>query len=337
MQEDIEQPSPRLAQIYASKRRKPWAQTSHEGTSWAEVQAAFPNDDAVLDHVFHTRFGQYYPCAKCGKPTKWYRIRNYRRYGSNCCGSRSLHPLAGTVFGATRVPLTDWLHIMLLTCNDRSGTPAHFIQRHFGLTYNCAYKICDRVRTHMALVEGVRQIGGPGQHVYVDEALLRGVTTPGRKGSGRAIVMGMSDGEAVATAIIPDRRTETLLEVIHRRVRPGSILVTDGFSSYRRLDQLGWERSVVNHSQNIYVNHEGYSQAAIESYWGALKRMMRSSHLHVSRLNLWKYLGEFNFRYSRRNRSHETFWDVLDSFPTFTRDVVPPPGLDYCKRPMAAS
>ena len=312
--------------------RKPWSQPNFEGTSWSTVDKTFPTEDSILSYLFDVRFGNPSPCPKCGRMANWYRIRSKRCYSTNCCGGQAIFPMSNTLFDKSRTPLRDWLHIMLLFSNTRSGIAGHLIQRHFGLTYSCAHKICDRVRTHMALIEGVRQIGGPGELVYVDEAVLRGVTTPHQKGTGRAIIMGMTNGESVATAIIPNRKIDTLMRVINDRVVAGSIIVTDGFSSYRRLAEAGWERSVVFHSQGIYVNHEGRSQAAIEAYWGVLKRVIRSTYLHMSRENLWKYLGEFNFRYCRRRQSYRTFWDMISQFPPLTATHLPPQGLDYVPR-----
>lgn len=308
--------------------RKPWAQTGDEGTSLREVMLRFPDEDACIAHIFDVRFGQGYPCPGCGRPSRWYRIRRFRRYGNNCCGGHQITPTAGCLFDRTRLPLTEWFHILLLFANSKNGLPTHFVQRHFGVTQANAHKIVDRARTHIALLEGVRRVGGPGQLVYVDEALMRGIRTEGLRGKGRAIILGMTDGRTVTTAIIPNRRTATLVKVIKERVIAGSIIVTDSLASYKRLTDHGWSRSIVNHAQNIYVNEEGISQSRIEAYWGVLKRVHRATYLHVARKNLWKYVNEFNFRYNRRHRSHETFWDMISMFPAMTYPAVPPPGLD---------
>lgn len=41
----------------------------------------------------------------------------------------------------------------------------------------------------------------------------------------------------------------------------------------------------------------------------------RTHHKHASRKHLWLYLDEFQFRYNRRHRSSETYWDMVEKFP----------------------
>ncbi|MBB3991681.1 IS1595 family transposase [Croceicoccus naphthovorans] len=224
--------------------------------------------------------------------------------------------------------MTDWFHLMLLFTNSRTGISTHFAQRHFGIAQKAAYRAVDRVRTHLALLEGVRMVGGPGVPVYVDETLLNGVRTLSRSGKGKAILMGLTDGDVVTTAIIPDRRSDTLFSVIDQRIRKGSIIVTDSYNSYKRLADLGWARETVNHSKGFWVNESGFSQSRIESYWAVFKRMIRGAHLHVRRDKLWKYVNAFNFCYNRRMRSHETFWDMISAFPEFPPKITPPKELD---------
>lgn len=320
--------------FYAGSNRvasKPWAQTGQEGTSLKSVQDFFPNEDACLEHIFHVRFGQWFPCPRCGRETKWFRIRSQRRYANNCCGGRSLQPTANTIFHRTSIPLTEWFHIILLFANSKGGISSNFVSRHFGIAYKAAYRIIDRLRTHLALIEGVRTIGGDNVPVHVDETLLKGVRTAGRAGQGKAILLGLTDGKTVTTAIIPNRRTETLLSVINSRVRRGSILVTDGYNAYMRLDELGWDRQIVNHSRGFWVNEYGFTQNYIEVYWSVFKRLIRGTHLHIQRDNLWKYVNAFNFSYNRRFHSQTIFWDMLGSFPELPPKVKAPEGIDLVK------
>lgn len=310
------------------KASKPWAQIGQEGTSLKSVLEIFPDEDACIDHIFHVRFGQWHPCPRCGRESKWFRIRSERRYANNCCGGISLHPTSNTIFHRTSIPLMEWFHIILLFANSKGGLSTNFISRHFGIAYKAAYRIVDRLRTHLALIEGVRIVGGENVPVHVDETLLKGIRTAGQAGQGKAILFGMTDGKTVTTAIIPNRRTETRLSVIDHRVRRGSTLVTDGYNSYMRLDDLGWDRQVVNHSKGRWINEYGFTQNYIEVYWAVFKRLIRGTHLHVQRDNLWKYVNAFNFSYNRRFHSHTIFWDMLSSFPEFSPEMKAPEGID---------
>ncbi|MDF8335549.1 IS1595 family transposase [Novosphingobium cyanobacteriorum] len=291
-----------------------------KGTSRKVLQRAFPDNDACLNHIFHARMAGDYRCFKCRQERRWYRIAGFRRYATACCAS-SFAPTGRTVMHRSSIPLTDWFEIMLLFANSKNGVTGHFIERHLGIAYKSGFRMADRIRTHMALLECDRKIGGPGKLVHIDEALLRGIRTNGVRGGGRAIVFGMCDETATIALAVPDRKAATLLPLIDRHVLPGSILVTDAYHSYSQLAARGWNHEIVNHSRGEWVNANGFGQASIEAYWGVFKRTIRGTHLHVSRANLWKYIGEFNFRYNRRHVPHEIFWDMIEHFPDFDRQA----------------
>ena len=40
----------------------------------------FPTDDACLEHLFNTRFGQGHACPKCEREARWYKIAGEQCY-----------------------------------------------------------------------------------------------------------------------------------------------------------------------------------------------------------------------------------------------------------------
>ena len=289
------------------------------GTSIELMENLFPDDVSCLEHIMKIGYGKNFKCFSCGRLIKWYRHRTRRGYTAKCCGQYTLNPLNGTMFHRTKVSLKDWFYMMLLFANSRNGVSAHLCQRLLGVSHAAAYKVCDKIRTHMAIMERPRQIGGPGQYVHIDEAQLRGVI--GENPKHRAIVLGMATKTYLISFPIPDRRAATIIPIIQKYVRSGSIIVTDSHRSYRKIENLGWDHEVVNHASFFWISENGVSQSQIETYWGHLKRALRGTHIHIAHKNLWKYLQEFNFRYNRRHRSHEIFWDLISSFPPATRSI----------------
>jgi hypothetical protein len=55
----------------------------------------------------------------------------------------------------------------------------------------------------------------------------------------------------------------------------------------------------VNHLASEYVRGEAHTNTA-EGYFSQLKRSIDGTHHHVSDRHLWRYLGEFDFRYNTR-------------------------------------
>lgn len=284
-----------------------------EGTSLSLLDEMFPDERACIEHIFNLNIGRYRKCIHCNKYSKWYLLEKRRVFSAKCCRSFNVNPLSGTIFSGTRTPLRDWFLAMLLFSNARNGISSHLIQRIIGVSHASSYNICNKIRTHMALLNGRRSIGGPGQYVHIDEAQIKGII--GSSSQNRAIVFGMATNRELVSFVVPDRKASTLMPLIGEYVRPGSIIVSDSHRSYARLARNGWAHEVVNHAKFFWKNENGFSQSQIETYWGQLKRSLRSTHLRISQANLWKYVQEFNFRYNRRHRSREIFWDLISAFP----------------------
>lgn len=51
--------------------------------------------------------------------------------------------------------------------------------------------------------------------------------------------------------IVPDRSKKTLEEVILRRIRPGTVILSDGWKSYNGIKNLGYGHHVINHSEHF--------------------------------------------------------------------------------------
>lgn len=298
-----------------------------EGTSVQLLDRVFPDEDSCLQHVFDIRFGQGFPCTACSSPASWKKVRAKRYYRAGCCRNVEIYPKSGSVFHQSRIPLKDWFLLMLYFANSRLGISATLAARLLGISYQAAFTLCDRIRTHMALLENRRKIGGPGQHVHIDEALFRGVLTDDAA-QNKILILGICTKNDLVSTIIPDRTKKTIISAIEEMVNIGSIIVTDSHPSYKSLSKNNWDVITVNHSKNIYATKDGVSQAQIETYWGHMKRSFRLSHLRIDRKNVWKYINCFNFVYNRRMRSRDTFWDMISTFPPFPDEPVPHRHMD---------
>src|SRR5688572_1799526 len=80
----------------------------------------FPTEDACLEHLKLTRFGQRHACAKCGKDAQFYRVSTRKVYSCEHCGFQ-ISPMAGTPFERTRTPLRDWFFVMFAFTTSRNG------------------------------------------------------------------------------------------------------------------------------------------------------------------------------------------------------------------------
>ena len=119
----------------------------------------FPTDDACLEHLWQTRFGDEVECPKCGKVGKFYRLRKEPAYSCPRCGHH-IHPMVGTPFEKSRTPLQKWFYAMYLFTTTRHGVSAKELQRQLGVTYKCAWRMGHEIRKYVAKVDGETPLDG---------------------------------------------------------------------------------------------------------------------------------------------------------------------------------
>ena len=143
--------------------------------------------------------------------------------------------------------------------------------------------------------EGNEQIGGPGVVIEIDETKIghrkyqRGRLVDG------AWILGIIEPETgkYRLEVCPDnkRDSSTLLTLIQKHVRQGSIIHTDCWRGYSKLQDNGYEHRTVNHSENFVDPSTGTHTQNIESSWRALKRRVtRGGVMHDA---LYRHFAEY--------------------------------------------
>lgn len=266
----------------------------------------FPDDETCLDHVMKIRFGDKPECPKCNRVGKFNRLRSERAYACSFCGHH-IHPMVGTPFHRTHTPLQKWFYAMYLFTTTRHGVSAKELQRQLSVSYETAWRMGHEIRKYMAVVDGDAPIGGDGSHVEIDETMVGGKRKGGKRGRGapgKTTVMGIAErGGDIVTRVVENVRRVTLEPHIVENVKRGSTVSTDELGSYAKLARLGYDHGAVNHSAEEYVRGEHHVNTT-ESFWSLLKRSIKSTHIHISRQHLSKYLGEFEFRWNLRKEPH---------------------------------
>jgi transposase-like protein len=98
---------------------------------------------------------------------------------------------------------------------------------------------------------------------------------------------------------IPDVRRTTLEAFVQAMVEPGSIVRTDAWTGYARLDALGYAHEVVNQSKSEDPAH--VVMPGVHRVASLLKRLVIGTyHGGISREHLDFYLDEYTFRFNRR-------------------------------------
>lgn len=278
-----------------------------------QFQDRFPTEEACLDHLFQVRYGTDFECPKCKRPAKYSRIAKRRSYQCQWC-AHQVYPTAGTPFDRTRTSLRDWFYVMFLFTTTRNGVAAKRVQREIGVTYKTAWRMCDQIRKYMSELDSDDPIGGEGETVEIDEAMIGGKGKRHTYHQTKKVVIGMMErGGELVTRVVESTKKAHLLPQVQSFVLPGTEIHTDECSSYRSLHTLGYTHKKVNHRVE-YVSPEGAHVNALEGFWGMLKRGIYGTHISVSEKHLPKYLSEFEFRWNMRHNPHLMLDRLLYSF-----------------------
>ncbi len=276
----------------------------------------FPTEELCLDHLMRQRFGIQHECGSCARLAKFYRVKARRSYACEWCGYQ-VFPTAGTPFDRTRTPLRDWFFVMFMFTSSRNGVAAKKVERELGVTYKTAWRMCHEIRKYMTAVDGDGRIGGHFHTVECDETFVGGKADGMGYGyiANKTLVMGMLQrGGDLSTHVIKTATRDALHALILKHVRPGSTINTDEAGGYRGLSEYGFRHVTVNHGADEYARPDGAGVNAIEGFWAALKRGINGTHIHVSRKHLWKYLGEFEYRWNMRAVPHLMLDRLMHSF-----------------------
>ncbi|XP_031351794.1 uncharacterized protein LOC116177070 isoform X2 [Photinus pyralis] len=138
----------------------------------------------------------------------------------------------------------------------------------------------------------------------------------GRRIEGQWIFGGYERGSGnVFIVPVPDRTTDTLLNLIRDHIRPGTTIVSDCWRSYQCLGTEGFRHLTVNHSLTFVDPDTGAHTQNIERLWrdvrGGIPRYGRRE-AHMS-----GYLAEFLFKRAvpRTHLIHEFMRAAADLYP----------------------
>ncbi len=277
----------------------------------------FPDEQACLEHIMAVRFGgTLMDCPACGAEGQFHKLAKRRVYACPHC-LHQIAPTANTILHDTRTPLVSWFYAMYLFCTTRHGVSGKELQRQLGVTYKTGWRIGQQIRDLTAKAQSFDAL--LSGHVELDEAYVGGRRSGGKRGRGapgKTIVMGLISRDGPMKAVvIPDVKKDTLRAVVLDNVEPGSVVSTDELYSYNLLTGDGFAHGAVKHGAKEYAHYdyrtgETFHVNTVEGFWRLFKASVRSTHVQISAKHMQRYLSEFTFRATNRDRVNGMF-DLL--------------------------
>ena len=264
----------------------------------AELEARFSTEEACLDYLFRLRWPNGFLCSRCGHRKGW-RVQNTLIQCAVCSHQASV--TAGTIFHGTRKPLTMWVRAIWWVTSQKTGASALGLQRILGIgSYETAWAWLHKLRRAMVR-PGRDRLSGK---VEVDETYVGG-KKPGKRGRGAlgkslVVIAAEIDGNRIGRIRlrrVADASAESLEDAVQQAVVPGSVICTDGWKGYCRLNPLGYTHEVVRHTGEVgdKLLPHCHRVAALLKRWMAGTHQGAISHEHLD-----YYLDEYTFRFNRR-------------------------------------
>jgi len=266
----------------------------------AEFEQRFATEGACRAYLARLRWPTGFCCPQCTTSGSWTTTRCLlmcRR-----CGYQA-SVTAGTIFHRTRLPLQDWFRAMWWMTDQKHRPSALGLQRLLGLgSYRTAWLWLQKLR-HAMVRPGWDRLGG---QVEVDETYLGAVNA----GAGRrhlrskalVAIAAQIDGKGIGRIRlrrITAASTSPLVAFVKHAVKPGSVVITDGWEAYAGLKQEGFK-----HRPRVISGSSKTASALlprVRRVASLFKRWLLGTHQGaLSREQLDSYLDEFTFRFNRR-------------------------------------
>ena len=160
------------------------------------------------------------------------------------------------------------------------------------------------------VMDSSEQIGGEGVEVEIDESKFgKRKYYRGHRVEGQWVFGGREKHNKKKVFMVPvmDRKQNTLLPIISKWIKKGSIIHSDCWKSYNRLGKMGYSHVTVNHSKEFVNPLNNACTNSIESDWRHAKVSMPRYGVH--RGHHAGYLAEFMWR--RKNMGEDNFLNLL--------------------------
>src|ERR671932_647280 len=263
------------------------------GLSEAQFRAAYGTEEQCRAVVEKLRWPKGFVCPLCGS-CEGKRLSTRPKVQCRAC-RHQVSLTAGTIFHATKLPLTSWFLAMWLVATAKNGISSVELGRRLGIKQTNARALKQKIMAVMAEREGQKRLDG---RVEMDDAYLGG-HRPGRRGRGAA-------GKQPFVAAVSTGR-----------------LVTDGLSCWTAAAEAGLEHTAM-------VTGGGKRAAGwspfrwVNTTLGNVKAAITGTYRRVSHEHAWRYLGSFAWRHNRRFQ--------LDSLiPRLVHSAVRTAPLPYAK------
>jgi transposase-like protein len=264
-------------------------------------QRTFSTDEKCMAHLRAIRWANGFQCSHCGHDHGYWTAA-YDRFECACCHQQT-SVISGTLFHATKLPLTKWFWAIYWMASDKGGISALRLSKLIGVTWRTAYHVLEKLRKAMGHRDSIYRLS---DIVEFDDALVGG-KKPGKRGRGAegktSVLVACENREGkpgfIAMEVVESVNKGSVLDFAKRRIKFDQTVRTDGLAA--------------NNGIQPHVTHIAkITPPEMANEWlpwvhiaiANLKRFLLGTFHGTSNRYLQEYLNEFCYRFNRR------FWEA---------------------------
>ena len=272
------------------------------GLSEAQFREAYGTEERCRAVVEKLRWPKGFVCPRCGGcEGKWLSTRPKLQ----CRACRHQVSLtAGTIFHATKLPLTTWFLAMWLIATAKNGISSVELGRRLGIKQTHAWSLKQKIMAVMAGREDSKRLDG---RVEMDDVYLGG-HRPGKRGRGAAgkqpFVAAVSTTDdrrprKMKLLLVGGFRKREVKKLVGEHLTSASRLVTDGLSCWTAAAEAGLAHTAM-------VTGSGKRAATwspfkwVNTTLGNVKAAIVGTYRRVSPGHAGRYLASYAWRFNRR-------------------------------------
>jgi len=280
----------------------------------------YKTEEDCRQALFEHRWPEGWRCPRCGHD-RAYAHKKRPLFECSACGHQA-SVTAGTILEGTRTDLRKGFLAIYLLATTKKPLSSAELGRQLGIAVATAWTMRRKIMHAMSRREGELMLLGV---VEMDESYVGGARSGirGRGAEGKtpvAVMAQQNESGGCDLAHMQVLKTTSALslgEAATGYVTAGSVVATDGLSSYQRLAGLGYEH------EPLVVGGADASELLpwVHIIISNFKRWILDVFHGVSAKHLQSYLDEFCYRLNRRKQRTDLFRRVLNRCVRFTEPV----------------
>ena len=277
-----------------------------KGLSLPEFMDGYGTEEQCEQALVAARWPGGFVCPVCGFMQSRTTFRREGRLYWQCAGCQyQCSVTSGTVFEATKLPLTRWFLAMHLMTQAKNNVSALELKRHLGVSYPTAWLLKHKIMQVMALREADRQLTG---RVEIDDSYLGGEVQGGKAGRGSpnkipfvAAVQTTESGQPVLMCLSQRPFTKASVQAFAgRSLAAPATLVSDGLGCWTAVQGTGiLHQPHVTGGGAASAKHPSF--LAVNTVLGNIKTSLAGTyHAFGFQKYAHRYLGQVQYLFNRR-------------------------------------